>query len=126
MVAHDFVLTRDPRVVGARARRSRFGATPLRAAVTAATRAFESWTLAPRARGRSLLKIADILKARTEEVARTIALEAGNAFLPQARSEACRAADAFRYGRPELAAGASVWGGGRQLQEIGRDLLDRP
>lgn len=76
----------------------RGGAPDVDRAMTAAAQAFESWKrVAPRERGRLLLKIADILEARTEEIARTIALETGNALRPQARPEARTAADVFRY-----------------------------
>jgi acyl-CoA reductase-like NAD-dependent aldehyde dehydrogenase len=44
-----------------------------------------------------LLRIADTLEARSEELARTIALETGNALRTQARPEARLAADIFRY-----------------------------
>lgn len=67
-------------------------------AVKAATAAFASWkNVAPRDRGRMLLKIADALDARHEEMARTIARETGNALRLQARPEATLAADMFRY-----------------------------
>ena len=51
----------------------------------------------PRQRGRMLLRIAEALEARVEEMARTIALETGNALRTQARPEATLAADIFRY-----------------------------
>src|SRR3546814_4176101 len=45
-------------------------------AVKAAATAFPAWSkVAPRDRGRMLLRIADALEARTEELARLIALE---------------------------------------------------
>jgi acyl-CoA reductase-like NAD-dependent aldehyde dehydrogenase len=67
-------------------------------AVQAASRAFPAWSkVPPRERGRSLLRIADALEARAEELARTIALETGNALRTQARSEARLSADIFRY-----------------------------
>jgi acyl-CoA reductase-like NAD-dependent aldehyde dehydrogenase len=67
-------------------------------AVQAAARAFASWSqVPPRERGRSLLRIADALEARSEELARTIALETGNALRTQARPEARLSADIFRY-----------------------------
>jgi betaine-aldehyde dehydrogenase len=44
-----------------------------------------------------LLRIAEALEARIEEMARTIALETGNALRTQARPEATLAADIFRY-----------------------------
>jgi betaine-aldehyde dehydrogenase len=44
-----------------------------------------------------LMKIADALDARHEEMARTISEETGNALRTQARPEAALAADMFRY-----------------------------
>ena len=46
---------------------------------------------------RLLLKIAEAIQARVEELARTIALETGNALRTQARGEANMTADIFRY-----------------------------
>jgi acyl-CoA reductase-like NAD-dependent aldehyde dehydrogenase len=67
-------------------------------AVEAATQAFPGWSKTPpRDRGRLLLRIADALEARAEELARTIALETGNALRTQARSEAKLSGDIFRY-----------------------------
>ncbi|GEP58256.1 aldehyde dehydrogenase family protein [Reyranella soli] len=67
-------------------------------AVAAATKAYAEWRkVPPRERGKVLLKIAEALQARTEEMARTIALETGNALRTQARGEANLTADIFRY-----------------------------
>ncbi len=67
-------------------------------AVRAAASAFESWSkVTPRDRGKLLLKIAEDIEARTEELARIIAAETGNALRTQARPEAALAADIFRY-----------------------------
>ena len=67
-------------------------------AVKAAAAAFPKWSkVAPRDRGRMLLRIADALEARTEELARLIALETGNALRTQARGEAALSGDIFRY-----------------------------
>jgi len=67
-------------------------------AVEAAARAFPAWSkVAPRDRGRLLLRIADKMEAEAEEMARIIALETGNALRTQARGEARLAADIFRY-----------------------------
>jgi acyl-CoA reductase-like NAD-dependent aldehyde dehydrogenase len=67
-------------------------------AVKAAAEAFASWSrVAPRERGRMLLKIADAVEARVEELARIVAEETGNAIRTQARPEAKGAADIFRY-----------------------------
>jgi acyl-CoA reductase-like NAD-dependent aldehyde dehydrogenase len=54
-------------------------------AVKAAADAFRAWSrTVPRERGRLLARIADALEARVEELARTIALETGNALRTQA------------------------------------------
>ncbi|MBY0318035.1 MAG: aldehyde dehydrogenase family protein [Reyranella sp.] len=67
-------------------------------AVGAATKAYAEWRkVPPRERGKALLKIAEALQARAEEMARTIALETGNALRTQARGEANMTADIFRY-----------------------------
>ena len=67
-------------------------------AVEAAARAFTAWSkVAPRDRGRMLLRIAEVLETRSEELARTIALETGNALRTQARPEVRLTADIFRY-----------------------------
>ena len=67
-------------------------------AVKAAAAAFPAWSkVAPRDRGKLLLKIADALEARTEELARIIAQETGNALRTQARGEAALSGDIFRY-----------------------------
>jgi acyl-CoA reductase-like NAD-dependent aldehyde dehydrogenase len=67
-------------------------------AVMAATQAFPAWSrVPPRERGRLLLRIAETLEARSEELGRTIALETGNALRTQARPEAALASDIFRY-----------------------------
>ena len=67
-------------------------------AVKAAAGAFASWReVPPRERGRMLLRIADAVEAKTEDLARTIATETGNALRTQARPEAAMTADIFRY-----------------------------
>jgi acyl-CoA reductase-like NAD-dependent aldehyde dehydrogenase len=67
-------------------------------AVKAAAEAFPAWSrTVPRERGRLLARIADALEARVEEVARTIALETGNALRTQARPEAKTTVDIIRY-----------------------------
>ena len=68
------------------------------AAVRAAAAAFEQWkNVAPKDRGRMLLKIADAVEAETEAIARTVALETGNAMRTQARPEVKSSADVIRY-----------------------------
>src|SRR4029453_5602578 len=67
-------------------------------AVAAATKAYAEWRkVPPRERGKALLKIAEALQARAEEMARTIALETGNALRTQARPEAKTTVDIIRY-----------------------------
>jgi betaine-aldehyde dehydrogenase len=76
----------------------RGGAADVNRAVEAAARAFPAWSkVAPRDRGRLLLRIAERIEGRVEELARLIALETGNALRTQARGEARLAADIFRY-----------------------------
>ncbi|MGH7040716.1 MAG: aldehyde dehydrogenase family protein [Acetobacteraceae bacterium] len=76
----------------------RGGAEDVERAVQAASRAFPAWKkIVPRERGRLLLRIADVLEAQEEELARLIALETGNALRTQARPEAKATADIFRY-----------------------------
>jgi len=67
-------------------------------AVRAAAKAFESWReVPPRDRGRLLMKIADAVEAEIEPIARTVALETGNALRTQARAELKTTAEVFRY-----------------------------
>ena len=76
----------------------RAGAADVETAVAAAERAFPAWkNMVPRERGKLLLKIAEAIEARVEELARTIALETGNALRTQARGEAKLTADIFSY-----------------------------
>ena len=76
----------------------RAGAEDVDRAVKAATGAFPGWRdVPPRDRGRMLLRIADAVEAKTEELARIIAAETGNALRTQARPEAALTADIFRY-----------------------------
>jgi betaine-aldehyde dehydrogenase len=73
-------------------------AADVNGAVEAAVRAFPAWSkVAPRDRGRLLLRIADKVETQAEDLARTIALETGNSLRTQARGEARLAADIFRY-----------------------------
>jgi betaine-aldehyde dehydrogenase len=67
-------------------------------AVQAAQKAFAGWSKTPpRQRGRLLLRIAEAMEARIEELGRIIAEETGNALRTQARPEATLTADIFRY-----------------------------
>ncbi len=76
----------------------RAGAQDVELAVSAAAKAFPAWKkVIPSARGRLLLKIADALEARIEDLARIISHETGNALRTQGRPEAQGCVDAFRY-----------------------------
>jgi len=67
-------------------------------AVKAASKAFEKWKrVSPRDRGKLMLKIADAFEAKTNEIARIISLETGNAIRTQSRPEAMLTVDLFRY-----------------------------
>jgi acyl-CoA reductase-like NAD-dependent aldehyde dehydrogenase len=67
-------------------------------AARAAQQAFPAWAkIPPRQRGRLLLRIAEAMEARIEELAHIIAEETGNALRTQARPEATLTADIFRY-----------------------------
>jgi acyl-CoA reductase-like NAD-dependent aldehyde dehydrogenase len=86
------------------ARRSRVASIPrgdkedVDRAVQAAHKAIPDWRkIPPRQRGRLLLKIAEAMEARIDELARIIAEETGNALRTQARPEATLTADIFRY-----------------------------
>jgi acyl-CoA reductase-like NAD-dependent aldehyde dehydrogenase len=76
----------------------RANAADVERAVAAGAKAYAEWRkVAPRERGKALLRIAEAIQARAEELARTIALETGNALRTQARGEASMTADIFRY-----------------------------
>src|SRR3989441_2127147 len=76
----------------------RSGAADVDRAVRAAAAAFPAWrAVAPRDRGRLLLRIADEVEAAVEDLSRTLATETGNAIRTQARPEAKTTADVFRY-----------------------------
>lgn len=67
-------------------------------AVQAAREAFPAWAaLHFKERAKLLLKCADALEARAEDLARLTALDTGNALRTQARPEANFLADIFRY-----------------------------
>ena len=67
-------------------------------AVKAATKAFGTWKrLAPRDRGKLMLKIAEDMEAQSEEIARTLSLETGNAIRTQSRGEIATSVDLFRF-----------------------------
>lgn len=67
-------------------------------AVRAAGKAYATWKkVAPIERGRMLLRIADEIDRRKDELARAIAEETGNAIRTQARPEVQIASTMFRY-----------------------------
>ncbi len=99
---------RDKTICG---RVPRARAEDVETAVRAARAAFPAWRdLAPRARGRLLQQVADAMEPHTEEIARLIALENGNAIRTQSRGEAAFAVDVFRYfgGVASEAKGATI------------------
>src|SRR5262245_35982837 len=76
----------------------RAGQVDVDRAVVAAAAAFNKWRSMPaRDRGRLLFLIADAVDADTESIARTLALETGNAIRTQARPEVKSAAEVLRY-----------------------------
>jgi acyl-CoA reductase-like NAD-dependent aldehyde dehydrogenase len=76
----------------------RASAEDVERAVAAAEKAFPSWKkVVPSQRGKALLRIADELEARHEDLARMIAHETGNALRTQARPEALTCVEVFRY-----------------------------
>ena len=76
----------------------RGGVEDVARAVNAAAEAFPAWSrVIPRERGQVLARVADALEPRIEELARTIALETGNALRTQARPEAKTTVDIIRY-----------------------------
>ncbi len=67
-------------------------------AVKAAANAFKNWKkVEARERGKLMIKIADEVETHAEEIAKTTAMETGNAIRTQSRPEARLAADLFRY-----------------------------
>lgn len=67
-------------------------------AVAAAEKAFKGWRRIPaREGGNILLKIADAMDVKKEDLARIIASENGNAIRTQARPEVAGVCDRFRY-----------------------------
>ena len=93
-----FIPVENPAKRQAIAEVPRAGAVDVDRAVRAAAKAFAAWKkVAPRERGRLLMKIADAMEAQSEAIARLIATETGNALRTQSRPEAKGAADLFRY-----------------------------
>ncbi|GAC1701154.1 MAG: aldehyde dehydrogenase family protein [Candidatus Limnocylindrales bacterium] len=76
----------------------RGGPADIDRACGAAAAAFPGWRATPpRERGLALLRIADLVEADAEGLARTIATETGNALRTQARPEVRSAIDILRY-----------------------------
>ena len=76
----------------------RAGAADVDRAVRAAATAFETWRATHwKERSRALYKIADAVEARTEELARTVSMETGNAIRTISRPEVKGVVDVFRY-----------------------------
>lgn len=76
----------------------RAGAADVDRAVRAAATAFESWRKTHwKERARALYTIADAVEARTEDLARTLSMETGNALRTITRPEVRGVVDTFRY-----------------------------
>jgi acyl-CoA reductase-like NAD-dependent aldehyde dehydrogenase len=106
LVDGKWVASADGRLIGVEnpANRSiiaevpRAGAEDVDRAVRAASIAFEGWrNVAPRERGKMLMKIADAMEASSEALCRLLASETGNALRTQSRPEIRTAVDVFRY-----------------------------
>jgi aldehyde dehydrogenase (NAD+) len=95
------------------------GAVDVEHAVTAARSAFPAWRdLHFKARQLCLLRAADAIEARTEDLARVTALDTGNAIRSQARPEVAALVDLFRYfgGVAGEVKGVTLPSGASQLQ----------
>ncbi|MGV9870098.1 aldehyde dehydrogenase family protein [Rhodococcus koreensis] len=95
------------------------GAEDVNRAVAAAHRAWKGWRDQHfTARQRALLKIAEALEHRTEELAQVTAADTGNAIRTQARPEASALVDLFRYfgGLAGEIKGVTLPAGSQQLQ----------
>ena len=94
----ELFVVEDPSRRAPIARAPRSNTADVDRAVKAASAAFPAWSrIAPRDRGRLLLKIAEDLEDKVEDIARMIALETGNALRTQARPEAKTTVDIIRY-----------------------------
>ncbi len=95
-------------------------------AVQAARAAFPGWAARPfTERQRALLRIAEDIEERSEELARLTALDTGNAIRTQARPEAANLAACFRYfaGVAGEVKGTVLPAGDSQLQYTRRQPL---
>jgi acyl-CoA reductase-like NAD-dependent aldehyde dehydrogenase len=76
----------------------RAGVADVDRAVRAAAAAFPAWKATHwKERARALYKIADAVEAKTEELARTLSMETGNAIRTITRPEVKTVVDTFRY-----------------------------
>ncbi|MBB3084565.1 aldehyde dehydrogenase family protein [Geodermatophilus sabuli] len=110
------VLARVPRGTGA----------DVDLAVSAARAAFPAWRDQHfTARQRVLLKIADAIEARAEELAQVTAVDTGNALRTQARPEVATLVDLFRYfgGVAGEVKGTTLPAGAAQLQYTRQEPL---
>lgn len=95
-------------------------------AVVAARRAWPAWRDQHFvARQRALLKIADAIEGRAEEMAQVTAADTGNAIRTQARPEVATLADLFRYfgGVAGEVKGTTLPAGSQQLQYTRQEPL---
>jgi betaine-aldehyde dehydrogenase len=92
------LVVEDPSLAVALAEAPAAGPVDVDRAVAVAAAAYPAWRALPaRARGAALSRIGAQMAERSEEIARIIALETGNAIRTQARGEAAAAADIFAY-----------------------------
>ena len=108
------------------ARVPRGNATDVDRAVAAAREAFPAWRDQHfKERQRVLLRIADALEGRAEELARVTAEDTGNALRSQARPEAALLVDLFRYfgGVAGEVKGTTLPAGATQLQYTRQEPL---
>jgi aldehyde dehydrogenase (NAD+) len=108
------------------ARVPRAGATDVDRAVAAGREAFPDWRDQHfTARQRLLLRIADAIEARVEELAQVTAVDTGNALRTQARPEAALLVDLFRYfgGVAGEVKGTTLPAGASQLQYTRQEPL---
>ncbi len=76
----------------------RGGAEDIDAAVSAAARAFPAWRiLAARERGKRLMALAERIAENSDDMARLLAAETGNALRTQARPEVFGTMEVLRY-----------------------------
>lgn len=92
------IVVESPRNLAAIARVPRGDEKDIDDAVASARQAFPLWRdTTPRARGRLLQQVAEVLEDNVERLARIISEENGNAIKTQSRGEVRFAVDVFRY-----------------------------